>query len=248
MKNRVGEKHITNEGYEIEIIEYFGCNNCTVRFQNGVKIYNILFNCIKRGKVRNPYHPSIHGKGYLGEGEYKCMKGGKLYKSYSVWASMIQRGYDKGYKKKRPTYSDVIVCDEWHNFQNFAEWFCKNYNSNFMKDWDLDKDILCSDCKIYSPETCCFIPKEINVLFRNTKSKRSDLPVGVVRHGKRFRACIGIGSKPCHIGVYGSISEAFYAVKVVKEDYIKKLADKWEGQIDVKVYKILYNYEIKITD
>ena len=33
--DRVGEKYITNEGYEIEIIEYFGANNCTIKFNDG---------------------------------------------------------------------------------------------------------------------------------------------------------------------------------------------------------------------
>lgn len=47
-------------------------------------------------------------------------------------------------------------------FSNFAEWFDKHH----VEGWELDKDILVSGNRTYSPETCCFVPHEINVLFR----------------------------------------------------------------------------------
>lgn len=33
---------------------------------------------------------------------------------------ILERGYSKLWKEKHPTYEDVYVCEEWHNFQNFA--------------------------------------------------------------------------------------------------------------------------------
>ena len=48
LKNRVGEKYITNEGYEIEIIEYFSSINCTIRFKDGHLIFNRKYNHIKK--------------------------------------------------------------------------------------------------------------------------------------------------------------------------------------------------------
>ena len=40
---------------------------------------------------------------------------------------------------------------------------------------DLDKDIKIEGNKIYSPETCMFIPKEINVVFSH-KTKTNHIP------------------------------------------------------------------------
>lgn len=52
--SRVGEKYITNEGYEIEIVEYFGAKVCTIKFDNGVTIKNKQYNDIVRGKIKKP--------------------------------------------------------------------------------------------------------------------------------------------------------------------------------------------------
>ena len=39
-------------------------------------------------------------------------------------------------------YLDVTVCEEWHNFQNFAKWFYENYYEISGEKMRLDKDIL----------------------------------------------------------------------------------------------------------
>ena len=36
---------------------------------------------------------------------------------------------------------------------------------------NLDKDILIKGNKLYSPNTCCFVPKRLNILFVNTNNK-----------------------------------------------------------------------------
>ena len=45
--NRTGEKHITNEGYEIEIIEYLNYNNCTIKFIDGHIVEKVCNSFIK---------------------------------------------------------------------------------------------------------------------------------------------------------------------------------------------------------
>ena len=42
--------------------------------------------------------------------------------------------------------------------------------------------------------------------------------------------------------------EAFNAYKTAKEIYIKELANKWEGKIDIRAYEALMNYAVEITD
>lgn len=50
--DRVGEVHVTNEGCEIEVTECFGNRNCTIRFKDGLIMYNIQYGHIRGGRVR----------------------------------------------------------------------------------------------------------------------------------------------------------------------------------------------------
>lgn len=249
-KDRTGEKFITNEGYEVEILEYFGVYNSTIIFKDSSKtiLKNIYFGNLVSGTIRNPNHKSVYRVGYLGEGRYKRTVDGNLVKSYTVWNSMLGRCYCKSYIKKQPTYEECGVVEEWHNYQNFAKWFEDNYNSEIMGGWELDKDILCPDCKIYSPETCCFVPKEINYLFTKRQRNRGILPIGVSILRKEIRASMTKHGKSHFIGSFKTPEEAFQAYKTAKENHIKEVADKWKGLISDRVYEAMYNYQVEITD
>lgn len=165
---------------------------------------------------------------------------------YNRWCSLRRRTLSEKFKKEKSTYKDVIVCDEWLNFQIFSKWFNENWRPYMDKTWQLDKDILVKGNKIYSPETCCFVPHEINSLFMSTKNKRGFYPIGVNKERDKYRVRIG-GSRK-HIGIFKTPEEAFQAYKIVKEQHIKETADKWRGQITEDVYKAMYNYQVEITD
>lgn len=243
--NRVGEKYITNEGYEIEIIEYFNYKNCTTRFKSGFILKDVMYGNIITGSVSNPYHPSVFGVGYIGVGVHKTSYKGNKEVLYDKWYKMLERAYCLKYKEKHPTYKNVTVCEEWHNFQNFAEWYYSNYNSDYMKWWELDKDILIRGNKIYSPETCCFVPQEINKLL-SKPSKCRKYPTGVHLSFGKYQAVCGMGKKQKSLGTFDTPEEAFQAYKIAKEDYIKEVANKWRYLINTKVYEILMNYEIEM--
>ncbi|HSE99915.1 MAG TPA: hypothetical protein VLA48_03380 [Nitrososphaeraceae archaeon] len=244
--DRTGEKYLTNEGYWLTIIEYFGWDNCTIQFECGLVLNCIRYDHIKNGRIKNPLHTSTYGIGYIGVGTYKAEVGKKVCVNYMVWQGMLRRCYSKKYKDKNPTYKDVTVCEEWHNFQNFAAWFEENHIEGFH----LDKDILVKENKIYSPETCCFVPAEINTLLTKTNSKRGKYPIGVCfsKRGRKFGASFNKEGKKLHLGFFNTPEEAFQAYKTAKEEYIKEVADKWRKQITEQTYQALINYKVEITD
>lgn len=186
LKNRVGERHLTNENYWVTIIRYSNNKDCDVQFDNGVVVKGLCYIHIVKGRIVNPYHPSVYGIGYKGIGKYKSEIAGKPTKVYTTWNSMLERCYSEKFHKRQSTYRDVIVCDEWHNFQVYGNWFEENYKENF----ELDKDILKKGNKIYSPETCCFVPAEINTLLIKYSRTRGALPIGVIKYSKSFQARI----------------------------------------------------------
>lgn len=175
------------------------------------------------------------------------MKGTSLYLE---WRNMLQRCYSESWKKKHPCYVGCSVCNEWLSLGNFKEWFDTNYISGYQ----LDKDILVKGNKVYSPETCCFVPQEINKLTTNMKSRRGKYPQGVSYQSKgnwaRYYANISINSKWLNLGCYTTPEEAFQAYKSAKEQYVKEIATKYfqEGKITHRVYQALMEYQVEITD
>lgn len=239
--NRTGETAITTEGYEIEIIKYLGATNIFIKFKDGHEtIKKASYSEFKKGCIKNPFHPSVCGVGFIGVGSYSRSVKRKATKPYNLWISFIHRAYDPKIQKIYPTYKDVTVCDEWHNYQNFAQWFKNNY----IEGWHLDKDIICGECKIYSPETCAFVPREINNLLNKSKAHRGDYPIGVTTDGNKIVAKHGGKT----LGRFPTVDLAFQAYKTAKEEYIKDVADKWKNLIDSRVYNTLIMYEVKIND
>ena len=246
--DRRGEKHISNEGEHVVIIEYFNAYNCTIQFEDGTIVNNLQYNNIKNSQIKNPLKPSVLGVGYFGIGKHVSSIGGKPTKCHNTWRAMIRRCYSKEISKNLSTYKECFVIKEWKCFQVFGDWFEENWKPWMDSFWQLDKDILTKGNKIYSPETCCFVPPQINSLFVKSNSIRGKYPIGVTKSGNRFAACIYKYGEPFDLGTFLTPEGAFYTYKIEKELHIKEVADKWRGQITEPCYEAMYAYEVEITD
>jgi hypothetical protein len=156
---------------------------------------------------------------------------------------MLQRCYDNKLHKRHPSYRDCEVCEEWLNFQNFAKWF----NENNIEGCQLDKDLLIKDNKLYSPETCCFIPQEINLSLIKPMSKR-ELPLGVYRHSNKFVTHIKYNKISKYIDIFSTIEEAANCYRIEKKKQLRGLAEKYKDTISDNTYKALLNYKIYSND
>ena len=192
----------------------------------------------------NKNNPTVYGVGYLGTGIYKTVVNGKRSKVYYAWNNVLERCYSKKLHLRKPTYIGTVICESWECFQKFAQW----YENNYIEGFQLDKDILQKGNKIYSPETCCFVPREINNLFTNRSLKRGDFPIGVTKFSNRYRANLTIDGTSLYLGTFDTPEEAFQAYKIAKESHIKEVADKWKPFIKPRVYNTMYNYKVEITD
>ena len=187
-----------------------------------------------------------HGKKVYGKGiiDVSYVTNGML--SIRTWKNMLKRCYDENVRYKFPTYKDCDVCDEWLYFSNFKRWFDENY----VKGYQLDKDILVKGNKIYSPNTCCFVPQEINKLLTKGDAIRGDLPLGVGLLRGKFVARISINKELIQIGLFDNPILAFEAYKQAKERHIKQVAQSYfdSHKISKKVYDALMSHEIEIKD
>lgn len=237
----------SNSSGDFIILEYIDSYNVIIKFlQTGTIITAELGN-LKKGSVKDPYYPSVYNTGYFGVGQYSSRdKNGKQTRCYKIWKEMIGRCYcPKVSEYNNYGGNGVTVCKEWLNFQNFADWYYNNcYNESFV----IDKDFLVKGNKIYSPNYCCFIPKEINTAITWRFQCRGNTPIGVRIKNNKIIAQINYMNKKKHIGTFSTIEEAFRAYKKEKETCLKEYANKYKNILPKQVYNAIYNYKILITD
>ena len=172
--------------------------------------------------------------------------------AYVMWDGMLRRCYGT---RKLQSYIGCSVCEEWHYFSNFKKWF-NEHKDEYHKGYHLDKDILSKGNKVYSPDTCCLVPQEINKLITKEKrdKKKKNTPIGVSLSVRgrcvRYHAYVSIMGKRLNLGYFTDEKEAFHAYKEAKEKHIQEMATKYfnEGKITDKVYNALMNYKVEITD
>ncbi len=120
-----------------------------------------------------------------------------------------------------------------------------------VKGFDLDKDLLIKGNKVYSEDTCVFLPVEINSLLTKSIASRGEHLIGVSWHkkGKSFVAQINKNKgKQEKLGYFKTELEAFNAYKQAKESFVKEQANKWKSQIDERAYNALMNCAVDIND
>ena len=200
---------------------------------------------MKKGEPQYVKRKLVCGVGVF-DADYSKLKDERTKKAYRDWNNMLQRCYGKSNFPSKPAYKECVVCEEWHSFLKFREWFDENYVEGYF----LDKDVLVKGNKIYSPNTCSYIPSFINTLLLNCRSARGKYPIGVQKHKYGFCAKLYKQGEPHYIGFYKNEEDAFLAYKKAKELYIQEVAQKYydNGEITKRVYDALMKYEVEITD
>lgn len=171
---------------------------------------------------------------------------------YSVWRDMLKRCYSMKNIINHQAYVDCEVSDNFLRFSYFYSFIrsirgCGEIDES-GKVFEFDKDLIISGNRIYSEESVCFLPREINCFLRKKKASRGKYPLGVHYSRGRFGAKMYINGKQIYIGYFNTPEEAFYAYKEAKENHAKELAEKWKDKIDPRAYEALMNYEVDIDD
>ena len=236
---QVGEIHPTSKCGNIVVTEYRSAKDVTVRFiDTGTEVVTATKE-VRSGAIRDPLARTVFGVGYL-DG-CKGYSNNKASSNYVRWFGMLARCYDKYTKEVQPTYQQCTASESFKSFALFEEWAISSIGSDNPK-WHLDKDILVKGNKVYSEDTCCFVPREINNLFVLRTNDRGSHLIGVNKSSDIFYARMMRDGKYRHIGQYDTSEEAFYAYKEAKEKHIKEVANKWKGQIDIRVYNALMSW------
>ena len=195
----------------------------------------------------------VYGLGFNDNSIKARATNSRMTPEYRVWTDMLRRCTDE-ILVKRPTYLGCEISENFKIFTFFHKWCNEQIGFNSKdsgRNWHLDKDLLIKGNKIYSEDTCVFIPNKLNGIILNGKSQRGDLPRGVCwyEQGSCYRAqAHDINSNKKHIGYYKTVNEAFIAYKFYKEGVVKQVAEQYKDVIDPRAYKALLEYEVNIED
>lgn len=253
--NRLYEEKCNNQGCLMKIVECINNKDIIVEFQDEHRLrVRTIYGNFKSGSVKNPYYPSLYKVGIVGT-KYPRSMNCKNIKEYETWKCILRRCYDNKVKNRQPTYNGVVCCEEWLSYENFYEWlhsqsnFDKWYNG---KRWAVDKDIFVKRNKIYSPDTCCLVPQNVNCLFLKREAERGEYPIGVRYRDDGFIATCRnpFADKAEELGLYSTPEKAFDAYKTYKEDIIKQVAQiEFDAEnITEECYLAMMNYKVEIND
>lgn len=236
-KIELGKTYSTKRNGDLKVVELMESNKSKVEFYNGYVTIAQNVN-IFRGGVKNPYHPSVFGIGYVGIGKYNS----KNKDIYERWKAIIQRCYDENSRHLYKSYEGVSMCKEWECLQNFAKWYEENYKPETMQGWALDKDILSEGIKIYSPSTCAFVPPSINNVLVKAEGVNDNNPTGVIKKRNKYFVCFYKGGEIFHSSGYDTKEEASECYRFEKDKYIRELIEEYKDKLDVRIYNKLINY------
>ena len=173
---------------------------------------NIVFlSRVKAKAVRDPYYKSIFGVGYIGN-TYTNKDHLTLYK---IWHAMMSRCYNEN-DKQYPTYGGigVRVDERWHSFENYVndvQQIDGYYNKlQDREGYQLDKDYLqigIPKCdRVYSKDTCLWLPVRDNINIRTIDNKNNNdvrgNHYGVYKYGDLYYAKIYTNGNEIPLGSY----------------------------------------------
>ena len=218
------------------VIKYQNAKNVYVMFEDGT-LAKVTSSNLSTGRIKNPNKSTVFGFGINDAGLEDSTD-----KRYVLWTSIIRRSYSEVYHKSKPSYKDVRVSEDWRRLSNFIKDIEKlpNFDLAVSENWELDKDLLGGDQKLYSNNTCCFLPRELNTLF--TSESKKGLKKGVFYNKRlgKFTASINRGGKVrSHIGVYKTEKEAHFNYCKEKQKHldslILKYGDKFPQNVKFKL-------------
>ena len=223
---KIGQLISSNSSGDFKVIEVLGSRNIAIRFvETGTEVHNLQKANVLRGNVHDYMIPTFLGLGYLGSDGMT-----KNTAAYNCWSAMLTRCYSESYHSTRETYRDCEVEPSWLNLTTFRKWF----ELNHIKGYHLDKDLLVQGNRVYSENTCTFIPQEVNAAIVEKSKVIDGCEGGVskrrVKGKTEYNGLYNVSFGRKYLGRTRDLDEANSLYKEYKKFYFEVMVDKYEEQ------------------
>lgn len=166
---------------------------------------------------------------------------------YRAWTDMLSRCYREKYHKIFPSYKNCSVCDDWIRFTNFKRWMeQQDYIDNV-----LDKDLMVTGNKIYSPETCLFISPKVNGYLVINHGRNTSGFIGASyqttskQRNKWISSCSQLNGKNKTLGRFSTAFEAHLAWCKFKAEMGKELImEQTQSAVIQAIQRFINNLEL----
>jgi len=255
----IGQQFKTNKSGIFRITGWYFTDGTTSRVRirvtgvfldtNNVGDFEILN--LKRGECIDTMTKTVKNVGFHGntKREYDA-------KEYSIWTDMIERVTHSDKYANFKYYEDVTIDENWYNFALFLEDISEIIGySDFIANGhiDIDKDILSKLNglgKIYSKESCLFIPHELNTVLNFSQvSNTSGYPgVSYMPKSNNYQVGLGKHSKRVAIGNYKTAEDGFKAYRKAKIEHLDFLLDGKYSYVDDKIKESITKVLVILLD
>lgn len=177
---------------------------------------------------------------------------GKPLRTAKMWYSLLARCYCEKTQQKNPTYIGCSMSEDWLTYSKFKA-DVEKMDGYDNEDWELDKDILIEDNKVYSLETCLFVPKEINSVFKKPSISKKGLPTGILpytsKDGVRYMVYCSTGNKGVrlHIGTFKTLIDAENAYLKAKYEGIVRLCERYDTDLSLETKNAILKHAKRKT-
>lgn len=180
---------------------------------------------------------TVCGIGWIGMGPHNSVSSPIAHRK---WCSMLLRVYRPDSPQMSKDYAGTSVDPVWHDFQAFADWFDQQPFCE-VSGYELDKDLKVRGNRIYAPEFCSLIPKELNAFI--SADRRQNLHgagVGFVKLTGRYFSQIKWRGKNKYLGTFDTKEEANSAYRQARLGILNELVDalfaegkitKWQAEV-----------------
>lgn len=231
------------------VVKINHCNDILIQFHNTGYLRKTSTREMSSGKIKDLLARTVKGVGFIGGDKYQTSYKRKGCKrkptpAYTSWACRFKScyaDYEGGH-----IYDGVTICDEWHNFQNFAKWYYEQV-SLYGRGGVVDKDLLYLGNKVYGPNTCCYMPQAVNTLFACKGSGISGAALHKVSGLWRAAVSVGLSEltkdgirKAKHLGCFKQKQDAVEAYVVAKTLHVREVVLKYQDRLAPELFYKLY--------